>query len=73
MNKIIDEARNQYGESPKQIAREMGNALAESESFQLFCYWSECVKGNCLEELENALEQYFINEEWREYQKKHTV
>ena len=56
MNKIIDEARNQYGESPKQIARELGNALAESESFQLFCYWSECIKGNCLEELENALE-----------------
>ena len=48
MNKIIDEARNQYGESPKQIARELGNALAESESFQLFCYWSECIKGNCL-------------------------
>ena len=71
MNKIIDEARNQYGESPKQIARELGNALAESESFQLFCYWSECVKGEYLEELEIALEQCFINVEWREYYKKH--
>lgn len=71
MNKIIDEARNQYGESPKQIARELGNALAESESFQLFCYWSECVKEEYLEELEIALEQYFINVEWREYYKKH--
>ena len=71
MNKIIDEARNQYGESPKQIAGELGNALAESESFQLFCYWSECVKGEYLEELEIALEQYFINVEWREYYKKH--
>lgn len=59
-------------EKAKAIAREIGEALANSEDFILFCYWAEILNNDYLEELYFTLEKYISNEEWKAYRKTHT-
>lgn len=71
---MIDTIRNKRccfdGKTPAEVARELADALANSEDFILYCYWAECVEGRYLEELQPALERYFIDTKWEEFRRK---
>ena len=67
----IDNVKNEYGETPRDIAKEIGEALANKESFILYCYWAEFVKGRYLGEMYYTLDNYLHSGEWDEYYREH--
>lgn len=58
---------NKYGDTPDSIANELAGALYTRDSFVLFCYWAEFLNDYYLDDLNEALDMYLHNDEWKEF------
>lgn len=53
----------------KDIAREIGDCLANDEDFQQYVKWCMLYDESILDELDIILEEYYINRHWKEYRR----
>ncbi len=67
MIREIMNIENVYGETPDSIAKELASSLYARDSFVLFCYWAEYINDYYLEDLDEALEMYLHNDEWKKF------